>query len=91
MVTRIAKLFKREREEDGHAEARRLASDYFDGELDEQESERVRSHLEMCPPCNAFFNTLKSTIALLAATRAAKAPASFRNRLSAMIRKESQG
>ena len=91
MVSRILDLFKRGREEDEHAEVRNLASDYLDGELSEEESERVRAHREMCPPCNAFLNTLKSTIALLAATRRAKAPASFRNRLSEMIRKDGQG
>ena len=40
-------------------------SDYLDEELDSDRFRRVTEHLDDCPPCQAFCESLRRTIALL--------------------------
>ena len=46
-------------------EARAHSSDYIDGEIDSALEQRIRAHLSDCPLCEAFFRTLRETIAAL--------------------------
>ena len=38
-----------------------LLSSYVDGELDNATAQSLELHLQMCPPCAAFFRTFKAT------------------------------
>jgi anti-sigma factor RsiW len=87
MVSRISRLFRR-RDENEHVKARGLGSDYIDGDLDEEAAKEVESHLAICPPCTAFFETLKATVKLLGSQRKAEAPPSFRERLRDRVQRE---
>lgn len=41
-----------------------LLSDYLAGELSEAEIAAIRKHLEGCPNCETFFESLKTTVRL---------------------------
>ena len=90
MVGRIYNLFRRERPHDEHAEFRNLSSDYIDGELPEATARKVTDHLEWCPPCQSFFETLKATVGLLGSLKAREAPESFKKDLREKLRREGQ-
>ena len=72
-------------EESEHLHARNRASEFIDDELTDEEAARVKSHIEKCPPCTAFFNTLRATIRLLRLTRLSDTPASFTKSLRERI------
>lgn len=38
-----------------------LLSQYVDGELDAQTSQRLELHMQICPPCAAFLRTFMAT------------------------------
>ena len=80
--------FKKRRTGDMHTEVRAHASDYIDGELDEEAAEKVIVHLDKCHLCRAFFDTLRATIGLLGAAKGPGAPPTFRERLMQRLRKE---
>ena len=42
-----------------------MASLYLDGELSEEERQRVEHHLEQCEVCASFSSTLRETINML--------------------------
>ena len=86
MVSRLIRVF-RKKGDDEHVELRTLASDYLDGELDKASTEKVKSHLERCGPCNAFFNTLRATVNLLRSSAKGQAPSGFRDRVREGLRK----
>ena len=90
MVSRIVNLFKK-RPFDEHAHVRGLSSDYIDGELDDEAEAVMKSHLEWCPPCESFVNTLRATVKLLSSSPATEPPTSFGERLRARIKRERQG
>ena len=69
---------------------RKLSSEYIDGDRDETRTAKVRSHLERCGPCNAFFNTLRATVGLLRNIPKQEPPGDFRDRIRENIRKESR-
>ena len=66
-------------------EARTHSSDYIDDEIDATLRERIRAHLTECPPCEAFFRTLRETIAALRVMPAQTAPAGFADRIRESI------
>ncbi len=74
-----------------HADARALASDYLEDDLEPGTSERIRAHLEKCGPCTSFFNTLRATIGLLRTSRREDPPPSFMDRLRARLRDADSG
>ena len=47
-----------------HLAVREHLSEYLDGALSEGEHERIRDHLEACPACRAFGNTLERVVEL---------------------------
>ena len=80
--------FRKRKAGDMHAEVREQASDYIDGELDNEAAEKVTVHLDKCHLCRAFFDTLRATIGLLGSAKGPGAPPSFRERLIQRLRKE---
>ncbi|MBM3944396.1 MAG: mycothiol system anti-sigma-R factor [SAR202 cluster bacterium] len=68
-------------------EIKGLSSDYVDGDLDSTQSGGISKHLQNCPPCLAFIDTLKATVSLLRMPQNRKAPSTLR----AKIHKRLQG
>ncbi len=62
-------------------EARNHSSDYIDGELDAALEQKVSAHLSICPLCEAFFRTLRETIAVLRGMPTQAVPAGFAERV----------
>ena len=62
-------------------EARTHSSDYIDGEIDSALERKIRAHLIDCPPCEAFFRTLRETITALRGMPPQTAPAGFADRV----------
>ena len=81
MLKRITDLFGRRPPGDEHGEVRNLSSDFIDEELDRKARRKVETHMEWCPPCRDFVNTLRATVGLLWSTEKKKAPASFVKRM----------
>ncbi len=85
MVSRIARLFRRDDTDPDCLEVRESSSDFIDGELDESVAAKITGHLGWCGPCNSFIQTLKATVALLRATPRESAPPGFADRLKKKI------
>lgn len=81
MVSWLSGLFKREKIESECREIRELSSGYLDGDIDRTMIDRVASHLDKCPPCRAFVNTLKRTIDLMRGIPKQEAPEGFRQQV----------
>ena len=62
-------------------EVRESSSDYIDGELPRSYAGRIRSHLDSCPPCDAFVRTLRATVGLLRSLPKEQAPEGFHGRV----------
>lgn len=73
------------------AEARRLGSDYLENGLPPRQHGRIRAHLDRCPPCLAFIDTLQSTINLLGRIPRAAPPDSLKENILERVRRERQG
>ena len=91
MISRFKGLFSREDKDPDCGEVRDLSSDYIDGDLEAAAADRVKGHLEWCGPCNAFVNTLRSTVNLLRATPRNKAPDDFRERVREKLKADREG
>ena len=52
-----------------HRFTRSHASDFLDGELDDDGRHRVEEHAGMCPPCRQLLDSLKRTISELRGLR----------------------
>jgi anti-sigma factor RsiW len=87
MVSRITGIFKRKDPKLHCEQVRSLSSAYIDDELGRNTADRMKLHLDWCPPCNAFVSTLRATVEMLRATPKRKAPDSFRQRLRESLRK----
>ncbi len=88
MVSRLAGIFGHRGDDLDCREVRNLSSDYIDSELDQAAAERVKSHLDSCPPCKSFVNTLRATVSLLRATPKRQPRSNFRQRIREGLRKE---
>ena len=84
MISRLVRFFRRRELDCG--EVRAASSDFLDDELSSGESSRIRSHLERCPACTAFIETLRATIDMLRSTAGPGAPAGFRERVHERLR-----
>jgi len=73
-------MFRRKQDPDCQ-EVHDLSSDFIDEEMDDTSATQIRSHLDKCPPCRAFVNSLKATVKLLRATPKNEAPPGFRQRV----------
>lgn len=81
LKTKILRLLGRSVLPQPCQEARENSSDYIDNEIDDATRERIRAHLIECPLCEAFFRTLRETIAALRALPAQSAPTGFADRV----------
>ena len=81
MVSWLRGLFKRAKVGPECREIRDMSSDYLDGNIDRTMIDRVASHLDKCPPCRAFVNTLKRTIDLMRGIPKQEAPEGFRQQV----------
>jgi anti-sigma factor RsiW len=64
-----------------HHELRAHLSDYLDGSMSPGVRRRVDAHLEQCPNCRAFRDTLRQTIHALDSLSHHRAPAEAKDRL----------
>ena len=80
LLDRLFSLFKGSDQPDC-TEVRESSSDYIDGELPRSYAGRIRSHLDSCPPCDAFVRTLRATVGLLRSLPKERAPEGFRGRV----------
>lgn len=60
-----------------------MASDYLDGSLSLNKSQRIQAHLAWCRPCQAFLASLEATVLLLRGLPKEKAPEHLRQRVGA--------
>ena len=88
MAPRLLGIFKRRDPELDCEHVQGMSSDFIDDELDGEAKQKVVAHLEWCPPCNAFINTLRATVGLLRSTPKEVPPADFKERLRDNIRRE---
>jgi predicted anti-sigma-YlaC factor YlaD len=63
------------------AKVRNVASGYIDHELREIQETKVRNHLELCPPCNAFVASLRKTVLALQGLGRERGPDSLKEQL----------
>ena len=87
MVSWVSRLFPRRRGSDC-TEVLKLSSDIVDDEIDPQTAARLKSHLDWCPPCRAFLNTLRTTVNLLGSLKGSECTPAFRERLRKRLRDE---
>ena len=85
LKTRILRLLGHSALPSPCEEARAHSSDYIDDEIDAALRERIRAHLSDCPLCEAFFRTLRETIAALRGMPTQTAPAGFAERVRESI------
>jgi len=89
VLSRFLKLFGRNRDNSDNevdcSHVRELSSDYIDEELDPENRERVRTHLEWCKLCQAFINTLKATVSLLSSSEPPQPPSTLKARIRASL------
>ena len=57
---------------------RELSSDYLEEGLPSVKRSAIQNHLSKCGPCQAFVDTLASTISILASLSRVSAPASLK-------------
>ena len=88
MSPRLLGIFKRRDPELDCEDIQQVSSEFIDEELDETAKRKVVAHLEWCPPCSAFINTLRATVGLLRATRSEAPPPGFKERVRESIRRE---
>ena len=69
-------------------EVRAASSDYIDADIGERQRARIDSHLEKCPLCRAFINTMRATVNLLKSALASEPPEGFRQRVKERIAEE---
>jgi len=62
-------------------------SEFLDGELDPDLCSRFEGHMDGCPPCQAFLESLRRTIELTRNLGAQELPDDFREELLAAYRK----
>lgn len=67
---------------------RELSSDYLEKDLPPSKRSIIQSHLSKCGPCQAFVDTLASTISILASLPRVSPPASFKRSILARTKKD---
>ena len=62
-------------------------SEYVDGELDPDLCERLETHMDDCPPCQAFLESLRRTVKLTRELRTQELPDELKQELVENYRK----
>ena len=65
-----------------------LLGDYFDGSLPNHVRELLEFHIDGCPPCVAFVNTYRGTIAASRTLPDTPMPKELKNRLLHVLREQ---
>ncbi len=71
-------------------EVRRLSSDYLEEDLPPAKRSLIQSHIANCGPCQAFIDTLASTISILSKLPRVAAPAYFKQSILERTREENK-
>ncbi len=61
-------------------------SDYLDGEMGENECRLVEKHLDNCPPCALYFESLKTTVQICCEGVSAEMPQEVKARLKEFLK-----
>ena len=69
-------------------DTRQLSSDYLDETLPPKKLAAIQSHLSNCGPCQAFVDSLASTIGILSRIPGVTLPSSFKQSLMDKIRRD---
>jgi anti-sigma factor (TIGR02949 family) len=69
-------------------EIAQLLGEYLDGTLPSHTRELLEFHIDGCPPCVAFVNTYRGTIAVTRTLPAAPMPTELKKRLLSVLRSE---
>ena len=83
----LSRLFGRNRD---CVEVRKLASDFLEEDISQEEKERIIKHLQECEECPSFFDTLRSTITMLRDLPSHVVPQKLKDRLSDIPNKEGE-
>jgi len=70
-------------------DTRQLSSDYLEENLSPSKLAAIQNHLSNCGPCQAFVDTLASTIGILTRLPRVTLPSSFKQSLMDKIRRDS--
>ena len=70
-------------------DTRQLSSDYLEENLPPKKLAAIQRHLSNCGPCQAFVDTLASTIGVLSRFPRVTLPSSFKQSLMDRIRRDS--
>lgn len=62
--------------------------EYLDEEIDEQDEQLLKKHLQTCPKCQSYFHELEKAIALVQSTSHIQAPSNFTANVMARLPKE---
>lgn len=62
--------------------------EYLDEEIDEQDEQLLKKHLQSCPKCQSYFHELEKAIALVQSTSHIQAPSNFTANVMARLPKE---
>jgi anti-sigma factor RsiW len=65
-----------------------LLGDYLDGTLPNQTRELLEFHIDGCPPCVAFINTYRGTIAVTRTLPDTPMPTELKKRLLSVLREQ---
>jgi predicted anti-sigma-YlaC factor YlaD len=60
-------------------------SDYLDGEMCGEDCRLLEEHLEVCPPCQLMYESLRTTVELCQRGVSAEIPDDVRSRLRAFL------
>ena len=69
-------------------DTRQLSSEYLDGDLPPTKLAAIQKHLSNCGPCQAFVDTLASTVGILSRFPRVTLPPTFHESLMDKIRRE---
>ena len=86
LIRLLNKLFHRV--EVDCVEVRYRSSDYLEEELPPTKLSAMRVHLSNCGPCQAFIDTLSSTIGILSRFPKMSAPSSFKDSVMDRVKQE---
>jgi len=64
----------------------KLVTDYLEGRLTPAEQRRFEGHVAICPPCRAFLDQTRTTVALVGSLREEDVPADMEEHLLAAFR-----
>jgi anti-sigma factor RsiW len=62
-----------------------LLMEFLEGELDAEQCERIRRHLEGCPPCTIYVETYQITVRLTSQLPCGPLPPEVAQRLRAVL------